>query len=153
MVRWSRWQDWVVSAAGCYAVLSPLWIASIGVASEAVLVLGVACVLVALWSLRSPGAMGAEVLLALLGALLFFAPVLVGFASATAMAWTARILGVVIFLQAASSVPESRAVHHDAVIAEWDHDKPPARPAPQSRGHDEGLLNTPGRTSSTRMDS
>ena len=45
-----------------------------------------------------------------------------------------------------------RDVHH-IPIAEWDHDTPRARPAPRSRGHDDRLLNAPGRCASTRMDS
>ena len=92
--------------------------------------------------------MAAEVLPAPLSVLLLLAPELVGFGFA--MAWAARIAGVV-FVPAASSVPGSRDVHLIA-IAERDHDKPAARPAPRTCGPDEGLPNAPGRSASTRME-
>src|ERR1700754_1314333 len=111
MRKWSRWQDWVVLVAGVYAFLSPIWTPTVGIATGTLVVLGIAAALVALASLYSPGAVGLEWTVAVLGVLAFISPWVLGFAAISGMAWTAWIVGVVWVVAGLLALPESNRAH------------------------------------------
>ena len=118
MRTWSRWQDWAALVAGAYALLSPIWTTSITKATWTVIVLGVVTALVALWSLAKPGEVETEWLTALFGVLFFVSPWVLGFHTATGIAWTAWVVGVVTFVVGLSALPQSNAAHRGQLSAQ-----------------------------------
>ncbi len=98
MGAWSRWEDWLSLVLGGWTCVSPLLFgASVGsTASYAVLSLGAAIVLAALYALIVPESEAVEWTLTALGVILFLSPWLFDFASLTGLAWNARIVSVMV---------------------------------------------------------
>jgi hypothetical protein len=75
MKAWRRWQDWIALVAGVYALLSPLWTDTDTTAMWSLIVFGALIALASLASLARPAMDMLEYAHAVLGALLFIAPV------------------------------------------------------------------------------
>lgn len=117
MRSWTRWQDWAALVAGVYAFLSPIWTTTETAATSAMIVLGIVTVLVSLWSLAMPAAVVSEWVHIGLGILFFISPWVLAFASTTAMAVTAWIVGLVTFAVGLWALPQSRT-HHGGLAAQ-----------------------------------
>jgi uncharacterized membrane protein HdeD (DUF308 family) len=115
MKRWTRWQDWVVVAAGLFAMIAPLWASTEDRATWTLLVLGGLMAVSGVWSLAMPGAVGAEWTHIALGVLMGISPWVMGFTHLMELSWTAWITGVVSIVMGALALPESRTVHRGAV--------------------------------------
>ncbi|MEY9213710.1 SPW repeat protein [Thermobifida halotolerans] len=102
-----RWDDWVALTAGVVASVSWVWHGLFGVGMVALFLVGVTTVFTAVISITRPGLIVSELILVVLGVLLFLTPWLVGFAGEPAAAWTAWILGAVIAAMGAVGVPRS----------------------------------------------
>jgi SPW repeat len=121
MRKWSRWQDWVVLVAGVYAFLSPIWTPTVEIAGGALVVLGIIAALVALASLYMPDVPALEWTVAVLGALTFISPWVLGFAAITGAAWTAWIVGVVLVAAGLWALPESNRAHQGRLTPQGSH--------------------------------
>jgi hypothetical protein len=101
MKAWTRWQDWVSLVLGVLLFIAP-WVfgtATFGASSWDAWIIGVIGVILALVALAFLRAASiAEGLSVILGVLLFISPWVLGFASLSAMAWTAWIIGVLFVL-------------------------------------------------------
>lgn len=116
--KFARPQDWVAMVAGLYALASPLWTTTTRDATTTMAVLGIVTAMVALWSLAMPGAVIPEGLVALLGVLFLISPWVIGFQTATQMAWTAWVVGAVTLVAGLAALPESRKIHQSHISAQ-----------------------------------
>lgn len=93
-----RWQVWVSLVAGAWLFVSPWILGYAGVAAAAwsAYILGAAVVLTALGALAARQARNLEVVGALLGALVFIAPWVLGYLSEPVARLDAWIVGAVI---------------------------------------------------------
>ncbi|HLV59709.1 MAG TPA: SPW repeat protein [Natronosporangium sp.] len=107
---WTRPQDWISLVAGAYLVLSPLWVSVSAGGAWAMVLIGLAVVVLALIALARPGAYVDEWVTAAAGALAFLAPWLFGYADESGAAWTSWIVGLIVVISALSAVPISRQV-------------------------------------------
>ncbi len=114
MKRWTRWQDWVVVAAGLFALVAPLWARTENRATWTMVVLGALLAISGVWSLAMPGAVGAEWTHVALGVLMGISPFVMGFTHLTALAWTGWVTGVLAIVMGVLALPESRTVHRQA---------------------------------------
>jgi hypothetical protein len=117
MKKWTRWQDWVALIAGVYAVLSPIWTTTINKATTTVIILGAVTALVAIWSLAMPDTVVADGAVALLGALFFISPWVLGFHSTTGIAWTAWVVGIITFAAGLWALPVTKRLHRGGHLA------------------------------------
>jgi len=95
-----RWQDWVLLAGGVWLFLAP-WIlntADNAASSWNAWILGVLVAATAVWALAKPDQRTPEWLQGLYGVWLIFAPWVLGFATLTAAAWNAWIVGAGLIL-------------------------------------------------------
>lgn len=113
-----RVQDWVSLIAGAYLALSTLWVDVDTGGTWAMVVIGVAIVVMALVALAMPGAYIDEWMTVAGGVVAFLAPWLFSYSDQSGAAWTSWIVGVVVALSALAAVPASRQVyqhqHHAA---------------------------------------
>ncbi|HEY8453062.1 MAG: SPW repeat protein [Micromonosporaceae bacterium] len=109
---WTRPQDWISLVAGAYLVLSPLWVGVSAGGAWAMVLIGLAVVVLALIALSRPGAYVDEWVTAAAGALAFLAPWLFGYADESGAAWTSWIVGLIVVICALSAVPVSRRIAH-----------------------------------------
>jgi len=116
MRRWTRWQDWLATAAGLYALVSPLWLERTTKGMWTLVILGVVTAVVALWSLAMPDNVVPDGIVALLGVAIFVSPWVMSFTAFTGMAWTARIVGVVLAGAGAWAWPKSNKLHHAHMV-------------------------------------
>ncbi|WP_426515602.1 SPW repeat protein [Diaminobutyricibacter sp. McL0618] len=112
MKKWTRWQDWVVVAAGVYVALSTLWTTQMGASMSFMLVLGVLMVAAGVWSLAMPGLVSMEWVHVALGALLIISPWVGNYASSAGAAWTSWIAGVVVLAAGLLAVQPAMKMHH-----------------------------------------
>lgn len=108
---WTRPQDWISLVAGAYLTLSPLWVSVGAGGAWAMVLIGLAVVILALVALAMPGAYIDEWVTAAGGVLAFLAPWLFGYADQAGAAWTSWIVGVVVVIAALAAVPASRQVY------------------------------------------
>ena len=112
MKAWTRWQDWVSLVLGVLLFIAP-WVfgtATNGASSWDAWILGVIGVILALIALAFLRAASiAEGLSVILGVLLFISPWVLGFATLTAMAWTAWIIGVLFVLMNGWTLLQTRS--------------------------------------------
>lgn len=94
--RWSTWPDWVNLIIGAYIALAPLW--TTGAPGGWFVTLGLLVAAASLWALATASTPASEWSAVILGAVLFLAPWMGGFASVSAAAWTAWIAGVAIIV-------------------------------------------------------
>ncbi len=95
-----RWQDWVLLIGGVWLFVSP-WILNTtenATPSWNAWILGILVVATAAWALVRPAERAPEWLQGLYGAWLVFAPWILGFATLTAAAWNAWIVGAGLIL-------------------------------------------------------
>jgi SPW repeat len=94
-----RWQDWAAALIGAFVAVAPLVFANSRSepAAYAAYILGALIFVGGALSLIFPRAM-LQLGHVVLAVLLFFSPWLVGFTTATAMAWTAWIAGVALLV-------------------------------------------------------
>lgn len=100
MKAWTRWQEWLNLVAGAWIFLSPWLLGSSQdqASSWDAWVLGILLALVALWSLAAPFSLSPVWSAAVLGALVFLSPWVLGFANLTNPAWNAWIVGIVVLV-------------------------------------------------------
>jgi len=117
MKPWQRWQDWTNVVAGIWIFATP-WMfgyASNATAAWNAWTLGVLVTVVGLWALSVPESKGAEWSQLILGAWVFVAPWILGFAGTAAIAWNAWIIGAIVAVLAGWVLLEqqpSTATHH-----------------------------------------
>lgn len=112
MKKWTRWQNWVASVAGLYAVLSTLWVTGTRLSVTLTAVFGALMLLSGLWSLAAPHLLPAERAVAVVSALLFVSPWVGQFTDLTMAAWVAWVcgaVGTVVGLWAYAPAAERRA--------------------------------------------
>ncbi|WP_347110874.1 SPW repeat protein [Paenarthrobacter sp. S56] len=119
MKKWTRWQDWVVVAAGAYTALSVLWTSQTGSSTAIMVTLGALLVIGAGINLAMPGMPAIEWAQAVVAVALLLAPWVGGFTSATGAAWTAWVAGAVALVVTAFAIRPSTEEyrHHHAVPA------------------------------------
>lgn len=101
----TAWQDWVNVILGAYLALAPVWTA--GAPAGWFVTLGILVAAVGAWALGSVSSRASEWTQIILGAVVFLAPWMGGFAAAAGAAWTAWILGVAIVVLAAWAMGEN----------------------------------------------
>ena len=114
MNKWTRWQDWVAVAAGAYAALSTIWITPAGASVAFMVTLGILLVIAGLWNLAMPRLVSTEWVEAALGAVLFLAPWLGGYAGQPGAAWTSWICGAVALAAGLWAVIPTMRTHQEA---------------------------------------
>ena len=117
MGAWTRWQDWATLILGVRAIISPFafgMVPSHVAVMWTAVVLGILIVLASLWALARPNENLPQWANVILAILLFISPWVIGFVMLTSMAWSAWILGVLVFLGAGSVIAMARS---RAVIA------------------------------------
>ncbi|HWL96794.1 MAG TPA: SPW repeat protein [Nocardioidaceae bacterium] len=110
MKAWRRWQDWIALVAGVYALLSPLWTDTDTAAMWSLIVFGALIALASLASLARPEMDPLEYAHAALGALLFIAPWVLGYADMMGAAWTSWIAGIVTLVVGVAALPMTRNI-------------------------------------------
>lgn len=100
------WQDGLNLALGVYLALAPLWTA--GAPAAWFVTLGILIAAAAAWALGTASSTASEGVQIALGAVTFLSPWLGGFATATAAAWTAWIVGVAVIVLAATALATAR---------------------------------------------
>lgn len=110
--RWTRPQDWITLVAGAFLALSPLWVGVSAGGAWAMVLIGLAVVVLAVIALARPGAFVDEWVTAVAGVVAFIAPWLFGYSDRTGAAWTSWIVGAIIVIAALTAVPLSRRVHN-----------------------------------------
>ena len=106
MQKWTRWQAWVALLAGAYAALSPIWTETTNTATWTMVVLGVATVAIALWSLAMSEERFSEYALMLIGVLFIVSPWVMGFDQLDDMAMTAWIVGAISVVAGILAMPQ-----------------------------------------------
>ena len=93
----ARMQDYGTLIAGAYAALSPIWTSTTGESGAlwTLIVFGALLTGTALVSLARPDVRATESLTVVLGALLFIAPWVFGYADLEGASWTSWIVGVI----------------------------------------------------------
>jgi SPW repeat len=115
---WTRIQDWVSLIAGAFLALSPLWVTVSTAGAWAMVIIGLAVVVMALIALARPGAYIDEWTTAAGGVVAFIAPWVFSYSGDSGAAWTSWIVGFVVVVSALAALPASRAVYrrqHHAV--------------------------------------
>ncbi len=103
-------------AAGAYAAFSPLWTTTTSRATTTMVVLGVVTAALAILALARPG-MLTEGLTAAMGVLFVISPWVMAFDGTRPMAWTAWVVGAVVFLAGAADLVMDRFMHHGGGLA------------------------------------
>ena len=112
MKRWNRWQDYVATAAGLFAVLSTIWTSHQGSSLVMMIGCGVLLMVAGIWNLLSPGTPVGEWVLIVLGALLFISPWLASYSSHMGASWSSWIAGAVALVAGVLALQPSMKAHH-----------------------------------------
>lgn len=106
---WTRWQNWVNVVLGIILFISPWYTATweYGRSSWNAWIIGVAMVIVALVALSEAVRPVASWINVILAIWLFISPWILGFTFLSGMAWTAWIIGVLVFILALWAVSQS----------------------------------------------
>jgi hypothetical protein len=115
MKKWTRWEDWVAVAVGVVAAGSTFFMEQAGASMVWMLVLGVLLIASGLVNLAMPGLVATEYVQLGLGALLFIAPWIGGYADAMALAWICWIGGAVTAIVAALAIRPAMQTHDRAI--------------------------------------
>ena len=108
---WPRWQDWTALVVGVLTALSPIVVATSTAALWTLIVFGVLIAATALWSLAQPGSVASEYVHAVLGALLFISPWVLGYAEFAGASWTSWVAGVLTVAVGLAALPAANAEH------------------------------------------
>jgi hypothetical protein len=106
----TRWQDGVALLAGLYALLSPLWTSTDTTAMWTLVAMGALIALASVGPLMGREMDAMEWAHVALGALLFIAPWVLGYADQMAAAWTSWIVGVVTLVVGLAALPMVRHI-------------------------------------------
>ena len=103
---WTMWQDWVNLVLGIWLFIVPWVIAPVaaGVTGWNAWLIGAAIFFVSLWALAMPSSPWPEWINIVLGAWLFIAPWVLGYAIGSTRSWDAWIVGVVVVVLATWAV-------------------------------------------------
>jgi hypothetical protein len=117
MTRWTRWEDWVAVAVGLVVAGSTFFMAPVGASMVWMLVLGILLIASGIVNLAMPGLVATEYVQLGLGALLFLAPWIGGFARAMEFgpAWMCWIGGAVAVIVAALAIRPAMRTHDQAI--------------------------------------
>jgi hypothetical protein len=98
MNAWKRWQDWSVVVLGAILFVTPFVFGETAqtTAATSAYILGALVVLAGLLNSAMNRVGGLELIPAVLAVIVFVSPWLFGFASVTALAWSAWIIGVLL---------------------------------------------------------
>lgn len=130
MKPWTKLQDWSTLVLGVILFLAPVAYGTYETAANASKclttnastawfyanstwnagIVSIALIAVSLWALARPGAAVTEWLRIVLGAWLFFAPWILGFAAIGVLAWTAWIIGIMVVALATWKLLEVRSL-------------------------------------------
>ena len=104
MTAWRRWQDWVVVGLGVVLFLTPLGFGETAqtVATSTLYVLGALTALAGLLNVAMRRAGGLELIPSVLAVILFASPWAFGFTAATALAWSAWIIAILVAITVGS---------------------------------------------------
>jgi SPW repeat len=104
MNAWKRWQDWSVVVLGAILFVTPFVFAETAMttAATSAYILGVLVVLAGLLNAAMSKVGGLELIPAVLAVIVFVSPWLFGFASVTALAWSAWIIGALLAIAVGS---------------------------------------------------
>jgi hypothetical protein len=107
MTAWKRWQDWSVVVLGAILFLTPFVFGETAMTTAATssYILGVLVVLAGLLNAAMSKVGGLELIPAVLAVIVFVSPWLFGFASVTALAWSAWVTGVLLAIAVGSLYP------------------------------------------------
>jgi hypothetical protein len=110
MTQWKRWQDWSVVVLGAVLFVTPFVFGETSqtVAATSAYVLGVLTVLGGLLNAAMERAGGWELVPAVLAVIVFVSPWAFGFASVTALAWSAWIIAILIAIAVGSTFTMAR---------------------------------------------
>ncbi|MFE4727418.1 SPW repeat protein [Microbacterium sp. NPDC056736] len=116
MKKWTRWEDWVAVAVGLVAAVSALFMPAMGASMAWMLILGVLLIASGIVNLAMPGMAAMEYVQLALGALLFVAPWLGGYADMqSAAAWVSWIGGALAAIVAALAIRPAMQTHDRAL--------------------------------------
>src|SRR6266702_8030063 len=130
MKPWTKLQDWSTLVLGVILFLVPVAYGTYETTANAAKclttsastawfyanstwdagIVSIALIAVSLWALARPGAPVTEWVRIVLGAWLFFAPWILGFAAIGALAWTAWIIGILVVALAVWKLLEVRSM-------------------------------------------
>lgn len=108
----TRWQSWVNLILGVILFISPWYSVTWGHANSSwnAWILGVLIVLVAIWALSTTAPAAVSWINIVFGAWVFISPWVLGYASSTSVeAWSAWIIGAIVFILAIWAVAQNRA--------------------------------------------
>jgi hypothetical protein len=116
MKKWNRWEDWVAIGVGLVVAVSAFLMAPMGASMPWMLIVGVLLIAAGVLNLAMPGMVAMEYVQLALGAVLFVAPWLGGFADMSfASAWICWIGGAVAVIVAALAVRPAMHTHDRAL--------------------------------------
>jgi hypothetical protein len=116
MKKWTRWEDWVAVGVGLVAAVAALVLPTMGASMMWMLILGVLLIASGVVNLAMPGMAAMEYVQLALGALLFVAPWLGGYADMqSAAAWVSWIGGAVAAIVAALAIRPAMQTHDRAL--------------------------------------
>jgi hypothetical protein len=107
MTAWKRWQDWSVVVLGAIMFVTPFVFGETSqtVAASAAYVLGALIALAGLGNAATSRPGGFEIVPVALAVILFVSPWLFGFATVTALAWSAWIVAILTVVAVGSLYP------------------------------------------------
>jgi hypothetical protein len=107
MNAWKRWQDWSVVVLGAILFVTPFVFGETAMTTAAAssYILGVLVVLAGLLNAAMRSVGGLELIPAVLAVIVFISPWLFGFATVTALAWSAWVVGVLLAIAVGSLYP------------------------------------------------
>ncbi|GAA5090007.1 SPW repeat protein [Microbacterium yannicii] len=112
MNKWTRWEDWVAVVVGLVAAVAALLIPPMGASMPWMLIVGILLIVAGVMNLAMPGMVAMEYVQLALGAVLFVAPWLGGYADmGSTAAWICWIGGAVAVIVAALAVRPAMHMH------------------------------------------
>jgi hypothetical protein len=112
MNKWTRWEDWVAVVVGLVAAVAALLIPPMGASMPWMLIVGILLIVAGVMNLAMPGMVAMEYVQLALGAVLFVAPWLGGYADMDyAGAWICWIGGAVAVIVAALAIRPAMHMH------------------------------------------
>jgi hypothetical protein len=112
MNKWTRWEDWVAVVVGLVAAVAALLMPPMGASMPWMLIVGILLIAAGVMNLAMPGMVAMEYVQLALGAVLFVAPWLGGYASMdSAAAWICWVGGAVVVIVAALAIRPAMQTH------------------------------------------
>lgn len=113
----SRAQDVAAVVLGAFTALSPLWVETDGTTRWTLIVLGALIALSGLAQMAAPDLSLTDIVMGVLGLLLFISPWAIGFTGYTGASWTAWIVGVLTMVVALMALPAVNGMMHGRPVA------------------------------------